>query len=158
MPRDAQGSLAESMYLDMLAHLLKNNDYRSGSAELTAAATKNILVVGRDGPKPLPNNVLVTVTGCFAPGAANTAQLIKASAASRTRTGDEASAEELKAAEAKPPGSLSFRLRNLDTVTGFHADSANGHVVMVKGVLGTDSSGVRINATLIKPFAASCAP
>jgi len=158
MPRDAQGSLPENMYLDILAHLLKYNDYRAGSADLTAAAARNILVVGRDGPKPLPNNVLVQVTGCFTPAANNAAQLTKATSPSRTRAGDEASAEELKSAEAKPSGSLTFRLRNLDTLTGFNADAAKGHVVMAKGVLGTDSSGVRINATLIKPLAASCMP
>jgi hypothetical protein len=163
MPRDAQGSLAESMYLDILAHLLKNNDYRAGSGELTAAVARNTLFVGRDGAKPLPNNGLVQVTGCFAPGANNSAQLTKATQPSRTRDGNEATPEELKnaelkSAEAKAPGSLTFRLRNLENVEGFAAEAATGHTAMVKGVLRTDSSDVRINVTLVKTFAASCAP
>src|SRR5436305_7701613 len=30
MPRDAQGSLSEGMYLDILAHILKSNHYPAG--------------------------------------------------------------------------------------------------------------------------------
>ena len=157
MPRDAQGSLAGGMYLDILAHLLHNNDYRAGSTDLTADAARNILFVGRDGSKPLPNNVLVQVTGCFAPGANNTAQLTKASQPSRTRDGNEATAEELRSAEAKS-GSSTFRLRNLDSVAGFNASAATGHAAMVKGVLGADTTGVRINVTFLKAFAANCTP
>jgi len=157
MPRDAQGSLAESMYVDILAHMLQNNDYPAGSAELTAAAARTTLVVGRGGAKPLPNNVLVQVTGCFDPGANNTAQLTKASLPSRTRDGNEATAEELTNAQTRS-GSSTFRLRNLDRLPDFSADAGKGHSVMVKGVLGTDSSGARINVTLLKVFAASCTP
>ena len=52
MPRGAPGSLGESVYLDVVAHLLKENGFPAGSRELTAGALDGIRVLpGR--PRPL---------------------------------------------------------------------------------------------------------
>jgi mono/diheme cytochrome c family protein len=156
MPRDAQGSLSESMYLDILAHILETNHYRAGSKELTAAVVKSTLLVGEDGPKPLPNNATVDVVGCLAPGPNNAWLLAQAGEPARTRDATEITAEELKSAEARPLGAATFRLRNLEDLQGFNGDAGKGHKVQVKGVLVRESNNDRINALSLKALPATC--
>ena len=45
MPRGAPGSLGENVYLDIVAHLLKENGFPAGSHELTADALDGIRVL-----------------------------------------------------------------------------------------------------------------
>jgi cytochrome c553 len=158
MPRDAQGSLSESMYLDILAHILELNHYPAGGQELTTVVVKSTLLVGESGPKPLPNNATVDVVGCLAPGPNNAWLLSKASEPVRTRDASEITAEELKKAEARPLGAGTFRLRNLEDVQGFNGDASKGRKVQVKGVLVRESNNDRINALSLKPLVAACAP
>jgi hypothetical protein len=158
MPRDAQGSLSESIYLDILAHILETNHYPGGIKELTADAVKNTLLVGEGGPKPLPTNATVDVVGCLAPGPNNAWLLSKAGEPARTRDASEITAEELKSADARPLGAGIFRLRNLEDVQGFNGDASKGHKVQVKGVLVRESNNDRINALSLKALPAACAP
>ncbi len=158
MPRDAEGSLSESMYLDILAYLLQENHYPAGSQELTAAAVKTTLLVGEEGPKPLPSNAVVQVVGCLAAGPNNSWQLTKASEPVRDRSGKEITAEDLKKAEAKPFGAQTIRLRNLEDVAGFNGEAGKGHKIEVKGVLVRESNNERINVTALKALPATCAP
>jgi cytochrome c5 len=152
MPQDAQGSLTEAQYIDILAYVLLDNNYKSGAKDLTADATKNILVVGESGPQPLPPNSAVRVTGCFS-GSGNTGQLSKAGDPGRTRETDTITDAELKAAESKT-GGKSFQLRNLDNVDGFKPASGAGHNVVLKGVLDKD----RINVLAVKTLPSTCTP
>jgi mono/diheme cytochrome c family protein len=158
MPRDAQGSLSENMYLDILAHILESNHYPAGSKELTAGVAKNTLLVGEAGPKPLPNNATVDVVGCLAPGPNNAWRLSKAGEPARTRDASEITAEELKSADTRPLGAGTFRLQNLEDVQGFNGEASKGHKVQVKGVLVRESNNDRINALSLKPLATACAP
>jgi mono/diheme cytochrome c family protein len=49
MPRQAPGSLTESEYMDILAHLLKLNGFPDGMTELTAMGLVDIKVPGKGG-------------------------------------------------------------------------------------------------------------
>src|SRR4051794_3273242 len=81
MPRGAPGSLGDNVYLDLIAHLLKENGFRPGSHELTADGLEAVRVVAGQ-PKPPPaigDFSYVDVFGCLTAGAGRTWMLTKAS-------------------------------------------------------------------------------
>ena len=68
MPRPAPASLAEGIYLDILAHLLRENGFPAGTTELRAQAIDGVAVLPTR-PKPLPpvgDFSFVEVSGCLA--------------------------------------------------------------------------------------------
>jgi hypothetical protein len=65
MPRNAPGSLDEWDYLDILVYILQINGYPEGSSDLLPSQLKGILLVGNEGPQPLPAGTPVYVTGCL---------------------------------------------------------------------------------------------
>jgi hypothetical protein len=157
MPQDSPGKLTESAYLDILSYLLQANSNPAGSAELAAGSLDGILLVGRNGPKPLPTNALVRLTGCLTPGTGTAWSLTKSTDAERTRDGEQTTPEELKAAAAKPLGTQTFRLQNLTELrAGFNPDSFKGQKVHVKGVLIRQTNNDRVNVTSLEPVASSC--
>ena len=157
MPENAPGSLPDAAYRDILAYLLELNRYPAGSAELTGDAITGTLLVGEDGPKPLPPNTLVQAVGCFTAGANNTWILANASDPGRTREGDTLAPEELKRAEAKALGTGMFRLQNLDGLpAAFKPEAQKDHKVLVKGVLILQKNNDRINVTALATVAATC--
>lgn len=153
MPQDAAGTLDEKTYVDLLARILSANRYPAGNTELAAGAMETTLMVGHDGPKPLPTNAMVITVGCLATGPGDVWMLASAAPLSRTQTGDETSPEELKRSAAKALGSASFRLNNAPAPEG-----KKGHKVQVKGVLVRQSAGDRINVLLLDSLAPTCAP
>jgi mono/diheme cytochrome c family protein len=66
MSGDKPGTLSEKDYVDLVAYLLYTNGYSAGASELTASKTAAILLVGPEGPRPLPANILVSAVGCLA--------------------------------------------------------------------------------------------
>jgi cytochrome c5 len=81
MPRNAPASLADNVYLDIVAHMLKENGFPPGSRELTADALEGIRVVP-GMPKPMPpvgDFSYVEVVGCLTDGLQNTWTLTRAS-------------------------------------------------------------------------------
>lgn len=159
MPRDSPGKLSDAAYRDVLAFLLKTNDYPSGASELSADAVNSTLLVGKDGPKPLPTNALVRVAGCIAAGANNSVTLSKATSLARSISGDSTTPEELKDSAARSLGSQSFRLQNLDDLKGgFKLETYAGKKVQVKGVLVHQSSGDRINVLSLEAVGSGCTP
>ena len=158
MPQDSPGKLSDGAYRDVVAYLLKSNDYPAGDRELTADALDATLLVGKDGPKPLPTNSVVRVVGCVSQSG-NTILLAKATNPARTRTGDSTTPEELKASGGRPLGSQSFQLRNLDDVKpGFKLESVAGQKIQVKGVLVRQSGGDRINVLSLEIAGPGCSP
>ena len=157
MPRDDPGSLTENTYLDVLAHILQTNRFPAGSKELTAEAVKTTLLVGIDGPKPLPSNALVQVVGCLEQGSSNAWTLTKASEPVRARKGDEITPDEVKDSSTRSLGSLTFRLPNATSFRpGFKLDAFNGHKVLAKGALVRQANNDRINLTSLETVAPSC--
>jgi hypothetical protein len=81
------------------------------------------LLVGMNGPQPLPNSALVKVSGCLQ----SDAKLTAASGLTRIRRADDASSEELALASASEAGSAEYLLRNADAALA-------GNKVLIKGV------------------------
>jgi mono/diheme cytochrome c family protein len=155
MPQSAPGSLDAAAYADLVAVLLKHNDYPAGTKDLAAADMSAIDLVGHDGPKPLPANATVLVVGCMTAGANELWTLANAAKPLRTRTADETSPEELKASAQRALGTGTYRLGNL---TPFQPGSLKGQKVQVKGVLGRQGNAERINVLKLDSVGDSCAP
>jgi mono/diheme cytochrome c family protein len=65
MPNGAPGSLSDATYRDIVAALLKSNDFPAGKSELGRDNIAGVQIVPRDGSKELPANALVRVVGCL---------------------------------------------------------------------------------------------
>jgi mono/diheme cytochrome c family protein len=66
MPSGAEGSLAPSIYNDLVALILKSNGLPSGPTELRPETAASVRIVPRDGSSTLPANALARVVGCLA--------------------------------------------------------------------------------------------
>jgi hypothetical protein len=158
MPQDSPGKLNESQYVDILAHLLDANMLPPGSTELTAAAIPETWLVGRNGPRPLPSNAMVRVTGCLGPGENKSWTLLNAGDLARARDGQQ-TAEDLKQATSRPPGSATYRLQNIDELQpSFDAEANKGHKVLATGVLVHQTAMDRINVMAMASLGATCTP
>src|SRR5438128_1626096 len=157
MPSDSPGKLSARSYLDILAYLLDMNKYRTGVQELTRDALATTRLVGTDGPKPLPTNALIQVVGCLTSGPSGAWVLTNASEPSRTLAGDQITAQEQKLAQTKPLGSQTFRLQNLDGISGLTPNSYKGHKVLTKGVVIRQANNDRINVTALTTITSNCA-
>ena len=144
-PVGEPGTLPAKTYVDIIAYILKVNEYPAGATELTQEALGSTLLVGKEGPQPLPTNASVQVVGCFTQGTGDTWLLTKAGDLGRTRNTAEITPQELQAASNKPLGTQRFRLTNLDDFKpGFMPESFKDQKVFVKGPLTRSSSGDRI--------------
>ncbi len=146
-PGGDPGSLTDQQYVDMVAYILKFNEYKTGPKELTAEAMKSTVLVGVDGPQPLPNNSLVWVAGCMTQVDAENWSVTRALEPARTHEGEETSPEELKRADAKGLGTATFKLRLatlMDNQPGFKAEAVKGKKVLVKGALTRQPGNDRI--------------
>src|SRR6516225_11342043 len=65
MPRGNPGGLPDQTYTDIISYLLQSNDMPPGLTELKPAALEKVRLVGKDGPKPVPNFVPVLSVGCL---------------------------------------------------------------------------------------------
>ena len=157
MPADAPGKLGGSEAIDVLAFLLRANNYAEGTQPLSAEALPRIILVGPDGPKPFPPNTLVQTVGCLSQGPGSEWSLTQAAAPVRSRNGKETSAEELKRSAAHPLGTQTFVLRNFTNIDlQFKPDRFAGHKIQVKGVLIRSSEGERISLTSLETLAPAC--
>ena len=144
MPQDAPGSLTEANYLDLLSAILAKNSFPPGK-DLTVDALAATVLVGTDGPKPLPNSAAVIAVGCF-----DGASLTNVGDLGRTQSPDETSPDELKSSAARALGSKTYRL------TGEVKDDAKGRKVQAKGVLQRQAAGDRINVLSFEVISQTC--
>src|SRR5438132_8131601 len=113
MPRNAPASLGDNVYLDIVAHVLKENGFPAGPQELAADALEGIRVLpGRPKPPPpIGDFSYVEVVGCLAAGPQHTWMLTRASAPVVPATAASAApAPSAPAATAKPLGTETFHL------------------------------------------------
>jgi mono/diheme cytochrome c family protein len=70
MPRNAAATLGDSVYLDIVAHILKENGFAAGAAELTADTLAGVKVVPGKAkpPPPVTDFSYVETVGCLTPG------------------------------------------------------------------------------------------
>jgi mono/diheme cytochrome c family protein len=132
MPRGAPGSLGDNVYLDIVAHLLKENGFPSGLRELTAGALDGVSVVpGRPKPPPpIGDFSYVEVVGCLTAGPQHTWMLTQASAPLVVVPA--ASASSPPAAGTPPLGGQTFAL--LDAMA-YAPEAHKGQKVQVRGLL-----------------------
>jgi mono/diheme cytochrome c family protein len=152
MPPGRAGSLSDADYLDIVAYMLRVNDFPAGRGELNADTARSTRVEGRNGPEPAPNFSLVRVVGCLSAGPGGDWTLANASAPARTRNPAASTGEELAASAAAALGSQTVRLMNVYPRPEAYA----GHKVEAKGFLIRNPDGDRINATTVQTLAPRC--
>jgi cytochrome c5 len=130
MPRNAPGSLADSVYLDVVALLLRENGFPAGSQELTADALDGISVLpGRlKPPPPVGDFSYVEVVGCLAAGPQRSWLLTQASDPVAAVPNGSAA----PSIAAKPLGAHTYHL--LDGMA-YSPDAHVGHKMHVRGLL-----------------------
>jgi len=158
MPLGNPGSLDEKDYLDIVTYILQNNDLPAGPKELTPETLANTLLVGKNGPQPLPSSAQVEVVGCMTEDSGNGWFLTGASEPARTLDAFQIAPAELKNARDKALGGLVFRLANLGDLAGFTTEGTIGNKMYAKGILVRQSNGDRINVTALRTVAPSCGP
>jgi S-disulfanyl-L-cysteine oxidoreductase SoxD len=158
MPANNPASLSETAYLDIQAYLLQANEIPPGTKELKPDVVGNTLLVGKDGPKPLPTSAQVEVVGCLTLDSGNGWFLTHASEPVRTLDPYEISAEEAQQKRAKPLGDQLFRLANVTEVAGFDPDAWPGTKVEAKGILVRQPKNERVNVNALRVVSQGCEP
>jgi S-disulfanyl-L-cysteine oxidoreductase SoxD len=153
MPRGAPASLGESVYLDVVAHLLKENGFPAGSQELTTDALDGIRVVpGKPKPPPTIGDFsYVEVVGCLTAGPQNSWLLTRAS--DPVAAVPAASAGSTPAASAKAPGTQTFHL--VDAMAYGPGDH-KGHQMYVRGLLIKLPGEQRITISAFEMVSPAC--
>jgi hypothetical protein len=151
MPRNAAGSLADSVNLDIVAHVLKENGFPAGAGELTADALELIGVVpGRPKPPPPVGDFsYVEVVGCLTAGPQHTWLLTRASAPVAAVP----SAPLPAAATDKLPGTQTFRL--LDAMA-YAPDDYKDQTMYVRGLLIKTAGEPRMTISTFVAVSPTC--
>lgn len=151
MPAKDPGSLTPAVYLDTLAFLLRENGYPAGN-ELKADMLATTLLVGANGPQPLPPSALVKVNGCLRVDG-DAARLEQATAFARVRRADDATPEELAESAAEAAGTAEVALRN---AAEFDAAALAGKKVLAKGVLNTQGTTSTVSVLALAGTGGDC--
>ncbi len=157
MPR-RKPPLNDPDYLAVTTYLLKENGFPAGNDALTVSSIGAVRIEGKDGPKPLPPNSLVQITGCLTPDGGEW-DLSMATLPIRNRNSDPdraATEEELKAAREAPSGNLTFDLANFFMLGDFDPTRHAGHKMLARGALIRRPSGDRISLTGLDMVAVAC--
>jgi hypothetical protein len=148
MPRNAPGSLSDEEYVDLVAHLLKINNYADGMNELGVADLTGIKIPGQSGNLEF---ALVQVVGCLAQNG-RVWSLNRATDPVRTREPEAPKDDEAAKLDETPFGDRTFRLQQIyGTPTGWM-----GQKVVAKGFLAKSGTEERVNVTSIRPLTSSC--
>jgi mono/diheme cytochrome c family protein len=140
------GSLPASTYADLVALILKTNNFPAGTTEVTPEAVVGVQIIPKDGPGELPANTLVRVVGCLAKSGSDWV-LTNATVPARVdRTGP--APEDATRALGTRSVALKFVLTRLDQYAGQRM-SVSGILI---GVGGADG----INVTTVNRVAETC--
>jgi mono/diheme cytochrome c family protein len=153
MPRNNPGSLTEDGYLDLLAFMLKANNYPEGAADVKTAALADLSFVKKDGSgkKGIQNFAMVGIAGCLAQDG-NRWMLTNVTEPQAARD-DGASSAEAQAAAARPASGETVRLVSAQ---GFDPARHQGHQVYVKGLINRMPSESRLNVTALQSLESRC--
>ena len=150
--------IPDNDYLDILTHILNVNGYRSGATDLRPDLLENVMLVGKDGPQPVPDGSLVITVGCLSQSRDGVWVLFNATEPVRTRRSTTSTPAELSASSQKRLGALIFRLADLEAVPNFAPDSHKGQKMQAKGYLTRQSKAERISLSSIAMLDSACAP
>jgi S-disulfanyl-L-cysteine oxidoreductase SoxD len=148
MPRNAPGSLSDTEYTDVVAHLLRLNSYPDGMNELALSDLPGIKIPGQSGSLEF---ALVQVVGCLAQAGRNWT-LAGGTDPTRTREPEPAKDDEAARLEAMPAGTRTFRLQQVyGAPPGW-----TGQRVAVKGFLTKTAADERITVSSMRVLSATC--
>jgi mono/diheme cytochrome c family protein len=153
-PPNSSG-ISDGEYLDILTYVLKVNGYPTGPADLTLDRVGKVMLVGKNGPQPVPDGALVVTVGCLAQRDGTWLLMIAAEPA-RTRSDSVPTPSELKSAAEKPLGTQTFRLADLDAVPDFTPETHQGHKMQAKGYLVRQTNAERIHLSSIEMISTTC--
>lgn len=155
MPRGAPASMSEGAYLDILAHMLRENGFPAGSRELTSESLEGVEMLATR-PKPLPpvgDFSYVEVVGCLSPGADGSWMLtnaIEPDAAAAPGTPQFVSPD---TSAARALGTNTYRL--LDAFA-YAPESKRGQKVYVRGLLIRLPSEQRMTISDLRTLSQTC--
>jgi mono/diheme cytochrome c family protein len=156
MPRGAPGSLGDNVYLDIVAHLLKENGFPAGSDELTTDGLDAIRVLPTQ-PKPLPpvgDFSYVEVVGCLTRGPQRTWLLTRSSApVAAAPTSSSSFSAAVPAASAAALGTETVHL--VDAMA-YAPEAHNGHKMYVRGLLIKLPDEQRMTISALEMISPSC--
>jgi mono/diheme cytochrome c family protein len=155
MPPGNTDSLSPEVKLDVLAHLLRENGFPAGPADLplNTDALDALQITKQNGDAGAPNFALVQVVGCLARDPSSGWKLMSATDPVVVRD-SVPNAAALKNAEAKALGRQTFGLVSIDA--GTRGGALDGHKVEARGLLYRDGSYADLNLTSIKNVSATC--
>jgi len=153
MPRGVPASLADDVYVDIVAHLLKENGFRAGDTELSAGALDSIrIVAGRPKPPPPVGDFsYVEVVGCLSGGPLHTWTLTRASEPIAAHP-----AATVRASAAEAPRALGTNTFHLVDALAYAADAHIGHKMYVRGLLIKLSKEQRITISAFEMLSPTC--
>jgi cytochrome c553 len=158
MPRGDAGSLPDQTYIEIVAYILRINEFPSGRRGLTVDLASEIKVVGKADAGPPPDFALVQMVGCLMQGPNNTWLLQNTSAPARTRTPTEPTPAEITAAKGQSLGAGTFTLLYYDTFkNGFNPAEYKGQKMEGRGFLITKPDN-RLSVTWLEAVDSACAP
>jgi len=153
MPRGAAASLGDAVYLDIVAHILRENGFPAADGELTAEALSGVQVLPGKAkpPPPVGDFSYVEVVGCLTPGPESTWLLTNGSEpVSLALTG---SALQQTTVTDRPLGTQVFRL--LDAMA-YNPESLKGQKMYVRGLLIKLPGEQRMTVSALETIAPSC--
>ena len=145
-------------YLDILTYILNVNGYRTGPSELTPDLLGSVMLVGKNGPQPVPDGALVITVGCLSQARDGVWVLFSATEPARTRTSTTSTPAELRTSSQKSLGTLIFRLADLEAVPDFAPDAHKGHKMQAKGYLVRQPRAERISLSSMEMLDSTCGP
>jgi cytochrome c5 len=148
MPRNAPGSLSDTEYVDLVAHLLQINSYADGMNELAVANLTGIKIPGQSGSLDF---ALVQVVGCLAQNG-RVWTLSRATEPIRTREPDAPRDDAVAQLDLSPLGDRTFRLQQVYGAPAGWKDQK----VVAKGFLTKTGTAERVNVTSMRTLTSSC--
>lgn len=151
MPFSEDGSLAgtlpQSTYADIVAHILRSNGLPAGGRELTANSSVGVKIIRKEGSAELPATTLARVVGCLMPrGSDGTWRLAKGTRPERASLASTVSDRDV------PLGDREYQLKFVLT----SLNNFVGHRMSVTGLLLGDGGVDGLNVSTIKSVADTC--
>jgi quinoprotein glucose dehydrogenase len=153
MPRNAPGSLGDSVSLDIVAHILRENGFPAGAAELAADAVPALKVLPGKAkpPPPVGNFSYIETVGCLTQGPGDTWLLTQAAAPKSVAALADSGPKNLEGAS----GDQTFRL--LDAMA-YTPTAHKGQRMYVRGMLIKVPAEQRITISDFQMVAPTCGP
>lgn len=151
MPRGAPGSLGDAVYLDIVAHILRENGFPAGETALIGDQLSALHVLpGRaKPPPPVGDFSYVEVVGCLTPGPDDTWLLSSASEPVSLVAG----AASRSAAVDKPLGTQVFTLFD---AMAYSPETLRGKKMYVRGLLIKLPDEQRMTISALETLAPTC--